>query len=303
MWPLARLPLIDEQSGLATSSRTPPAAFSNGLQPPCTRRSAGTKLQQGLSVQTRSKARQAQHKSAGPRGKQVRQKQNRSVSAASASDSGTAASSATSHATASDAEWNSKDNGCNGSSENSAGSEDSIHTAHFSDEGELSDMDGEVASAQAASAKRQKTDAGVKVLYHGPSSDQLAAAAAAAMAPAGPRPLLGDVLSEVIHVQDVKRSACATGVPDEPLKEEDWRCIMRHKNAVGCELDHNVNGVFRSSVNGFYMPKTACRRSRHCLEATVWYHVEKACRACWLFDADAQHALTAITACTLCGGL
>jgi len=174
---------------------------------------------------------------------------------------------------------------------------------HFSDEGELSDMDGEVASAQAASAKRQKTDAGVKVLYHGPSSDQLAAAAAAAMAPAGPRPLLGDVLSEVIHVQDVKRSACATGVPDEPLKEEDWRCIMRHKNAVGCELDHNVNGGLRSSVNGFYMPKTACRRSRHCLEATVWYHVEKACRACWLFDADAQHALTAITACTLCGGL
>jgi len=188
-----------------------------------------------------------------------------------------AASSATSHATASDAEWNSKDNGCNGSS---AGSEDSIHTAHFSDEGELSDMDGEVASAQAASAKRQKTDAGVKVLYHGPSSDQLAAAAAAAMAPAGPRPLLGDVLSEVIHVQDVKWSACATGVPDEPLKEEDWRCIMRHKNAVGCELDHNLNWGLRSSVNGFYMPKRACRRSRHCLEATVWYHVDKACRPC-----------------------
>ncbi|KAL0040428.1 hypothetical protein WJX77_006750 [Trebouxia sp. C0004] len=210
LWPLARLPLIDEQSGLATtSSRAPPAAFSKGLQHPHTCRSAGAKVQ-GLSVKTRSKARQAQHRSAGPRGKRVRHKQGRSISAASASDSGT-------------------------------GSEDSIHTAHFSDEGELSDMDDEVASAQATSAKRQKPDAGVKVLYHGPSSDQLAAAAAAAMAPAGPRPLLGDVLSEVIHVQDVKRSACATGVPDEPLKEEDWRCIMRHKNAVGREFEYNLN--------------------------------------------------------------
>ncbi len=265
MWPLVRLPLIDEQSGLATtSSRKPPAAFSKGLQHPHTRRSAGANVQQRLSVQTRSKARQAQHRSAGPRGKQVRHKQSRSISAASASDSGTGASSTTSHATASDTEWDSKDNE---SSESSAGSEDSIHTAHFSDEGELSDMDDEVASAQVASAKRQKPDAGVKVLYHGPSSDQLAAAAAAAMAPAGPRPLLGDVLSEVIHGQDVKRSACATGVPDEPLKEEDWRCIMRHTNAVGCELDHNLSCCLRSPVIGFFVPKRACRCSRHCLQA------------------------------------
>jgi len=231
------LPLIDEQSGHATtSSRTPPAAFSKGLRHPHTRRSAGANVQQGLFVRTRSKASQAQHRSAGPRGKQVRHKQSRSNSAASASDSASGASLTTSNATASDTEWNSKDNE---SSESSAGSEDSIHTAHFSDEGELSDMDDEVASAQAASAKRQRPGAGVKVLYHGPSTDQLAAAAAAAVAPAGPRPLLGDVLSEVIHVQDVKRSARATGMPDEPLKEEDWRCIMRHTNAAGCELDYN----------------------------------------------------------------
>ncbi|KAA6417388.1 MAG: hypothetical protein FRX49_12637 [Trebouxia sp. A1-2] len=233
LWPLARLPPIDDQSGLATTSRTPPAATSKGLQHP--RRSAGVKVQQGLPVQIRSKARQAQHRSAGPRGIRVRHKQSRSNSAASASDSGTGASSTTSHATASDAEWNSKDN------ESTTGSEDTTHTAHFSDEGELSEIDDEVASAQAASAKRQKTDASVRVLYHGPSNDQLAAAAAAAMAPAGPRPLLGDVLSEAIHVQDVKRSACATGVPDEPLKEEDWQCIMRHRNAVACELDLNLD--------------------------------------------------------------
>ena len=199
-------------------------------------------MQQGLSVQTKSKARQTQHRSADPRGKQVRHKQSRSNSAASASDSGTGASSTTSNATASDTEWNSKD------SESSAGSEDSIHTHSFSDEGELSEMDDEIASAQAASAKRQNTDAGVKVLYHGPSTDQLAAAAAAAMAPAGPRPLLGDVLSEAIHAQDVKRSACATGVPDEPLKEEDWRCIMRLTNAVGCDLHYNPSCCLRSPV-------------------------------------------------------
>ena len=131
----------------------------------------------------------------------------------------------------------------------------------------------EVASAQAALAKRQNTDAGVKRLYHGPSTDQLAAAAAAAMAPAGPKPLLGDVLSEAIHAQDVKRSACATGVPDEPLIEEDWRCIMRHKSADGCELDHSLKGYYSlkgclcSHVVGSYMPKQACRCSRHCLQA------------------------------------
>jgi len=266
-----RLPLIDEQSGHAkTCSRTPPAAFSKGLQHLHTRRSAGVNVQQKLSVQTRSKARQTQHRSAGPRGKQVRHKQSRSISAASASDSASGASSSTSNATVSDAEWNSKDSE---SSESSAGSEDSIHTAHFSDEGELSEMDDEVASAQAALAKRQNTDAGVKMLYHGPSTDQLAAAAAAAMAPAGPRPLLGDVLSEAIHAQDVKRSACATGLPDEPLKEEDWRCIMRHKNADGCELDYSLKGYYSlkgclcSPVIGFYMPKQACRCSRHCLQA------------------------------------
>ena len=266
LWPLACLPLIGEQSGLATtSSRTPPAAFSKALQHHHTRRAAGTNVQQGLSVQTGSKARQTQHRSAGSRGKQVRHKQSRS-SASSASDSASGASSTTSYVTASDVEWNSKDNE---SSERSAGSEDSIHTAHFSDEGELSEIDDEIASAQAASAKRQKPNAAVKVLYHGPSTDQLAAAAAAAMAPAGPRPLLGDVLSEVIHVQDVKRSACATGVPDELLKEEDWQCIMRHMNAVGCELDHHLSCCLRLPVINFYMPKRACRCSRHRLQAIL----------------------------------
>jgi len=272
-----RLPLIDEQSGHAkTCSRTPPAAFSKGLQHLHTRRSAGVNVQQKLSVQTRSKARQTQHRSAGPRGKQVRHKQSRSISAASASDSASGASSSTSNATVSDAEWNSKDSE---SSESSAGSEDSIHTAHFSDEGELSEMDDEVASAQAASAKRQKTDAGVKVLYHGPSTDQLAAAAAAAVAPAGPRPLLGDVLSEVIHVQDVKRSACDTGVPDEPLKEEDWRCIMRHTNAVGCELDNNLSCCLRSPVIFFLCQNGHVEAAGIAYMHFFGYHVDRACTA------------------------
>ena len=126
-------------------------------------------------------------------------------------------------------------------SQDTGHSEDSIHTAHFSDEGELSDMDAEAASAQAASAKKQKTGPGPTILYQGPNSNQLAAAEAAAKPPAGPRPLLGDVLSEVVHSADVRRSSQATGVPDEPVKQDNWQCIMRHNNDDGCVFYHRRN--------------------------------------------------------------
>ena len=164
----------------------------------------------------------------------IKEHRHRSVSEeaglSSASDPDAGLSSVLSDETATETEW---DSDASELTRSTGGSADSIRTAHFSDEGDLSDMDAEVASAKASSAKKQKTDTNIKVLYDGPSSEQLAAAKAASKAPAGPRPLLGDVLSEVIHFGDVKRSAGATGHLDEPLEEEDWRCIMRHKNSEG----------------------------------------------------------------------
>lgn len=119
-------------------------------------------------------------------------------------------------------------------------SKDSLHTAQFSDEGELSDMDAEVASRQATSAPPQEASTEFRVLYHGPNSAQLAAARAASMPPAAPRPHLGDVLLEVVHSHDVQRSNKATGLPSEAPNKDNWLCIMRRKSADGCVLDSTV---------------------------------------------------------------
>ena len=112
-------------------------------------------------------------------------------------------------------------------------SDDSIHTAHFSDEGELSDTDTSATSIQNLSAERKDTKQGAVVLYHGPNSKQLAASRVASKPPPGPRPQLGDVLLEAIHSDDVQRSK-ATGAFEEPLPRDKWRCIMRQKSADGC---------------------------------------------------------------------
>ena len=71
-------------------------------------------------------------------------------------------------------------------------------------------------------------------MYKGPSSKELAAAEAASRLPPGPRPLLGDVLLEVVHSDDVKRSSKANGaVDDDPISKSSWLCIMRHRTADG----------------------------------------------------------------------
>lgn len=114
-------------------------------------------------------------------------------------------------------------------SEPDSNTDDSIHTAHFSDEGELSDT-GATAEQQQA---HEQTKKGPVVLYHGPNSEQLAAARAAARPPPGPRPQLGDVLLEAIHSDDVKRSGRATGAPEEALPIDKWRCIMGRRGADG----------------------------------------------------------------------
>ena len=211
MWPLELQSLSDKWSELPSTSNANK------------RRSASS---QNLPVASTGLRQTGRHHSAA-----VKQHQHRSASEeagpSSASDPDANLSSVLSDETATETEWDSD------ATRSTGGSADSIRTAHFSDEGDLSDMDAEVASAHTASAKRQKTDTDVKILYDGPSSEQLAAAQAASKAPAGPRPLLGDVLSEVIHFADVKRTAGATGLSDEPLEEEDWRCIMRHKNSEG----------------------------------------------------------------------
>lgn len=110
--------------------------------------------------------------------------------------------------------------------------DDSIHTAHFSDEGELSEADtGTTAEQQ---QKHRGTKQGPVVLYHGPNSQQLAAIRASSRPPPGPRPQLGDALLEAIHSDDVKMSAKATGVLEEPISRDKWQCIMRRRCADGC---------------------------------------------------------------------
>lgn len=105
---------------------------------------------------------------------------------------------------------------------------DSVHTAHFSDEGELSDAGNEDTSKQHR-PKQKSSKKGPVVLYHGPNSEQVAASRAAAKPPPGPRPQLGDVLLEAIHSDAVRLSAKATGVPEEPQTRNTWRCIMRRR--------------------------------------------------------------------------
>lgn len=52
----------------------------------------------------------------------------------------------------------------------------------------------------------------------------------------GPRPKLGDVASEIIHAESVKRDYSATGVPKEKLPDDKWTCIMRQKDSAGYVL-------------------------------------------------------------------
>ena len=104
----------------------------------------------------------------------------------------------------------------------------SAHTAHFSDEGELSDADTDTVAKQPhLSAKHGETKQGPIVLYNGPNSKELAAFRAALKPPSGPRPQLGDVLLEAIHSDDVKMSCQATGALEKPLPRHKWHCIMR----------------------------------------------------------------------------
>ena len=120
---------------------------------------------------------------------------------------------------------------------------DSVHTAHFSDEGELSDSENNFTSKHHTSSAlnntkqglggRNRGKEGTVVLYHGPSSKEIAAARAASKPPPGRRPPLGDVLLEAIHSDDVRSSANATGAPEEPQSRDKWRCIMRCKGADG----------------------------------------------------------------------
>lgn len=115
---------------------------------------------------------------------------------------------------------------------------DSIHTAHFSDEGELSESDTGATAEQPQ--ERRQTKQGPVVLYHGPNSKQLAAARASAKPPPGPRPHLGDVLLEAIHSDDVKKSGRATGALEEALPQDKWQCIMRRRQADGCCSPHVI---------------------------------------------------------------
>lgn len=121
--------------------------------------------------------------------------------------------------------------------------DDNIHTAHFSDEGELSDA--AITSKQPRmSAKHRSIRQEPVVLYTGPSSKELAASRAASKPPSGPRPRLGDVLLEAIHSDDVKRSSQATGALEEPLSREKWQCIMRLRQPDGyihLLVVHNTN--------------------------------------------------------------
>ena len=68
------------------------------------------------------------------------------------------------------------------------------NTAHFSDEGDISEDDAAHATQQLLSSQQNsaKPAADITVLYQGPSSRQMAEAKAAAKPPPGPRPLLGD---------------------------------------------------------------------------------------------------------------
>ena len=119
-----------------------------------------------------------------------------------------------------------------GDSDNST--DDSVHTAHFSDEGELSDADTDaLAKKPHSSAKHGDIKPGPVVLYNGPNSKELAASRAALKPPSGPRPQLGDVLLEAIHSDDVKTSNQATGALEEPLPRDKWHCIMRQRRADG----------------------------------------------------------------------
>lgn len=113
-----------------------------------------------------------------------------------------------------------------------SGTDDSIHTAHFSDEGELSD------AAITSKPPRMSTKHGSirqepVVLYTGPNSKELAASTAASKPPSGPRPRLGDVLLEAIHSDEVKTSSQATGALEEPLPRDKWQCIMRLRQPDG----------------------------------------------------------------------
>ena len=122
--------------------------------------------------------------------------------------------------------------------------DDSIHTAHFSDEGELSDADTDaVAKQPRLSVKHEDTKQRPIVLYNGPNSKELAAARAALKPPSGPRPQLGDVLFEAIHSDDVKASCQATGALEDPLPGGKWRCIMKQRRPDGYSpcLQHRLD--------------------------------------------------------------
>ena len=119
-----------------------------------------------------------------------------------------------------------------GESDNST--DNSVRTAHFSDEGELSDADTDAMAKQPhLSAKRGDTKQEPVVLYNGPNSKELAASRAALKPPPGPRPQLGDVLLEAIHSDTVRTSCQATGALEEPLPRDKWRCIMRLRRPDG----------------------------------------------------------------------
>ena len=112
--------------------------------------------------------------------------------------------------------------------------DDSVHTAHFSDEGALSDADTDVmAEQQHTSSKHGDTNQGPVVLYDGPNTKELAASRAASKPPSGPRPQLGDVLLEAIHSEDVKRSCQGTGALEEPATRDKWQCIMNLRRPDG----------------------------------------------------------------------
>lgn len=112
--------------------------------------------------------------------------------------------------------------------------DDSIHTAHFSDEGELSDADTDAMAKQPhISANSADTKQGPVMLYNGPNSKELAASRAASKPPSGPRPQLGDVLLEAIHSEDVKMSCQATGALEEPTPRDKWQCIMKLRSPDG----------------------------------------------------------------------
>lgn len=110
--------------------------------------------------------------------------------------------------------------------------DDSIHTAHFSDEGELSDA-ATTSKQPHTIAERTSIRQEPVVLYTGPNNKELAASRAASKPPPGPRPQLGDVLLEAIHSDDVKMSCQAAGAVEELLPRENWQCIMRLRQPDG----------------------------------------------------------------------